>query len=364
MRVAIFHDYFGAIGGGERLVLILARELGADIITSDVNRESIHCMGFDDVRVISLGNVIQTPPFKQIHASFKFALSRFPEYDFFIFSGNWAHYASRNHHPNMWYCHTPVRFFYDLKAYFIKNQKTPVHRIVAKIWISLHSWFDGRSVRRIDRIVTNSENTKKRIAIFYHRDAMVIYPPVDAKKFRYSNETAYWLSVNRLYPEKRIPLQIEVFRRLPDEHLKIVGGYSPGDHAAKNLGYLAHLPVNVELLGSVSDEELIDLYSRCKGLICTAMDEDFGMTPLEAMAAGKPVVAPREGGFLESVVDTMTGRLVEATPEGIIEGIREISERDGEYFRDACRERAEQFDIPVFAGRIREAIRDTQDRQN
>jgi glycosyltransferase involved in cell wall biosynthesis len=197
--------------------------------------------------------------------------------------------------------------------------------------------------------------------MFYHRDAMVIYPPVDAKKYRYSEETAYWLSVNRLYPEKRIPLQIEVFRQLPGEQLKIVGGYSQGDHAAKNLGYLAHLPENVEILGSVSDEELIDLYARCKGLICTAMDEDFGMTPLEAMASGKPVVAVQEGGFLESVLDNVTGKLVTATSEGIIEGMQEISERGGEFYRDACRKRAEQFDIPVFSRKIKEAIREVCD---
>jgi glycosyltransferase involved in cell wall biosynthesis len=360
MKIAIFHDYFGAIGGGERLVLTLARELNADIITTDINRNSVHQMGFDDVRVLSLGTVIHVAPFKQIHASFRFAFSRFPEYDFYIFSGNWAHYASRHHKPNFWYCHTPVRAFYDLKAYVIKNQKSPVHRFIARIWISLHSWFDARSVRRVDRIVTNSENTKKRIATFYHRDALVIYPPVNVKKYRHSDETVYWLSVNRLYPEKRIPLQIEVFRRLPDEQLKIAGGYSPGDHAAKNLGYLAHLPMNVEILGSVSDDELISLYARCKGIICTAMDEDFGMTPLEAMAAGKPVVAIQEGGFLESVVDEVTGRLVEATPEGIIGGMQEISERGGDYYRDACRKRAEQFDVPVFAGKIREVIRDVR----
>jgi len=361
VRIAIFHDYFGAIGGGERLVLILARELNADIITTDVDRKSIHQLGFDDITIHSLGKNIHIAPFKQIHASFRFAFSRFPAYDFYIFSGNWAHYASRHHKPNLWYCHTPVRAFYDLKSYVLKNQKSTVRRIVANIWISLHSWFDGRSVRRINRIVTNSENTKKRISMFYHRDAMVIYPPVDAKKYRYLEETAYWLSVNRLYPEKRIPLQIEVFRQLPGEQLKIVGGYSQGDHAAKNLGYLAHLPENVEILGSVSDEELIDLYARCKGLICTAMDEDFGMTPLEAMASGKPVVAVQEGGFLESVLDNVTGKLVTATSEGIIEGMQEISERGGEFYRDACRKRAEQFDIPVFSRKIKEAIREVCD---
>jgi len=357
MKIAIFHDYFGAIGGGERLVLLLARELDADVITTDVNREAIKQLGFEDVRVISLGKVFHVAPFKQIHASLKFSFSSFPNYDFYIFSGNWAHYASRSHMPNLWYCHTPVRAFYDLKGYVLKNQKSTIHQLIARIWITVHSWFDQRSVHCIDRIVTNSENTKQRIANFYHRDALVIYPPVNVKKYRHSEDTSYWLSVNRFYPEKRIPLQIEAFRRLPDERLKIVGGYSKGDHAEKNLGYLTHLPKNVEILGTIPDEELIDLYAHCTGLICTAMDEDFGMTPLEAMAAGKPVVAVREGGFLESVVDTVTGRLVDATPEGIISGMQEISGRGGEYYRSACTQRAEEFDVTVFMGKIHEVIR-------
>jgi glycosyltransferase involved in cell wall biosynthesis len=364
MKVAIFHDYFGAIGGGERLVLTLARELNADVITTDINRDSIHRMGFDDVRMISLGNVVNVAPFKQIHASLKFSLSRFPGYDFYIFSGNWAHYASRRHKPNFWYCHTPVRAFYDLKEYVLKNQKSPVHRFIARIWIELHSRFDTKSIQYVDRIVTNSENTRRRIATFYHRDSLVVYPPVNAKKYRYSDETAYWLSVNRLYPEKRIPLQIEVFRRLPGEQLMIAGGYSQGDHAAKNLGYLLQIPDNVKVLGSVSDDELINLYARCKGLICTAMDEDFGMTPIEAMAAGKPVVAVQEGGFLESVVDKVTGRLVLATPEEIIKGMQEITERGGIYYRDACLERAQQFDVPVFIGKIRSVILDVSAEQH
>jgi len=222
----------------------------------------------------------------------------------------------------------------------------------------LHSRLDGRSVRHVNRIVTNSENTRKRIDAFYHRDATVVHPPVDVSRYYHSPEESFWLSVNRLYPEKRIPLQIETFSRLPQEKLRIVGGYSKGDHAERNLAYLSNLPPNIELCGSVTDENLTDLYARCKGLICTAMDEDFGMTPLEAMAAGKPVVAVREGGFLESVVDGITGYLVSANPEGIIEGMQKISQHGGATYRDACRTRAEQFDVPAFAGKIREVMED------
>ncbi len=100
MKIAIFHDYIGTIGGGEKLVLTLARGLGADVITTDVDEDSVKKMGFEDVKIISLGETIKMPPLKQISVSLRFALCDFSKkYDFFIFSGNWAHYAARRHKP-------------------------------------------------------------------------------------------------------------------------------------------------------------------------------------------------------------------------------------------------------------------------
>jgi len=113
-------------------------------------------------------------------------------YDFFIFSGNWAHYAARKHRPNLWYCHTPVRVFYDLKKDMISRQTNALLKFAASTWIECHKRFDQRSVQHIDRIVANSLNV-----------------------------------------QKRIDLQFEAFRRLPQEKLVIVGGYARGDHAAK-----------------------------------------------------------------------------------------------------------------------------------
>jgi len=356
MRIAVFHDYIGAIGGGEKLVLALARGLGADLITTDINKESVSKLGFDDVKIISIGRTPKIAPFKQIYASVLFASCKFPKYDFYIFSGNWAHYAARKHKPNLWYCHTPVRAFYDLREYTLANQKSPMHRAIARAWISIHSTFDLRTLKDINCIATNSINTGKRIKKYYGRDARIIYPPIPVNQFRSSDFGDYWLSVNRLYPEKRIPLQIEAFRKIPGERLKIAGWYSEGDHAKGKLGYLDHLPENVELLGSVSEEELVRLYAGCKGFICTAMDEDFGMTPVEAMASGKPVVAVREGGYMESVVDGVTGRLVEPTVASITGAVEEISRNGCAAYRAACLERARSFDESIFLDLIKNEI--------
>ena len=358
LKVAVFVDYIGAIGGAERVALTMARALEGDVITTDVNLESIKKLGFQDLRIKSLGKTVGMPPLKQISTSASFARCDFSdEYDFYVFSGNWCHYAAKKHKPNLWYCHTPVRAFYDLSGAVISRQPNPVIRGMAALWIKLHRRYDKQSVESVDRIVVNSENVQRRVMAAYGRSSTLIYPPVDLQKFCFVESGEFWLSVNRIYPEKRIDLQFQAFRALPEERLLVVGGYSKGDHAAKYYKQLVEMiPDNVEMLGEISEEELTDLYARCKGLICTAMDEDFGLTPVEAMASGKPVIAVKEGGFLESVIDGVTGRLVEPEADRIAEAVREISERGGLHFRDVCRDRAKLFSKDTFIKLIKDEI--------
>ena len=356
MRVVIFHDYFGAIGGGEKTVLTLARALNADVVTTDINWDTIEKMGFMDVKFISLGETVKIPPLKQISASVKFAKCDFyDKYDFFIFSGNWVHFAAKKHKPNLLYCHTPVRAFYDLYETFLKRQSF-ITGLLFRMWVTVHKPICEHYMKHVDKIVVNSINTQSRIKRYLHRDAEVIYPPIDITKYKFKEFGEFWLSVNRLYPEKRVELQIEAFRHMPEEKLIIVGGFAEGDLALKYAEKIEHnLPKKVELRGEVTEEELIDLYARCKGYITTAMDEDFGMTPIEAMAAGKPVIAVKEGGYLESVIDGVTGMLVEVDVESIVKAVGIISKTPGEY-KDACLERARMFEESIFIKRMKEVI--------
>ncbi len=348
-KVAIFHDYFSSIGGGEKLVLTLARHLGADVITTEVNRSLIARMGFDDVHIISLGPPVQVMPFKQIQATLQFAFCDFRgRYDFYIFSGNWAHHASNKHRPNLYYCHTPVRAFYDQRDRMIASRRNPLEKIGFALWSSIHSHFDRRSVRRIDRIAANSENTARRAEKYYGRGARVIYPPCDTARFASGGDEGFWLSVNRLYPEKRIEVQLEAFARMPAERLLIVGNCGSGDHSRDYARRLrARLPPNVTMESDLPEDKLIDYYSRCRGVISTAADEDFGMTALEAMASGKPVIAPREGGYVESVLDGTTGILIDCNPDALAGAVQAISQ-DPSMYKDACIARAKQFDVSVF----------------
>lgn len=365
MKVAVFVDYIGAIGGGERVALMLARALKADVITTDVELQSIRKLGFEDVDVVSLGSTIKVPPLKQISASFMFARCDFSgEYDFFIFTGNWSHYAARRHKPNLWYCYSPARLFYDQRYEVISRQPNRILKWLAALWISSHRWFDQRSVRHLERIVAISSNVQERVQKYYGRSSFVIYPPVEVDRFRFEECGDFWLSVNRVYPEKRIDLQFRAFEELPEERLVVVGGYSEGDHAGEYCRKLVEeIPDNVEMRGEVSDEELIDLYARCKGLICTARDEDFGLTPVEAMASGKPVVAVKEGGFVESIVDNVTGKLVEPMVEDIVEAVSQISESGCAGYSDVCRARAAIFDKDIFIDGFKSEIEDVIKRE-
>lgn len=356
MRSAIFHDYFSSIGGGEKVASALSQCLSADIITTDHREaETVVTKG---TTIISIGRIIQIPFLKQMSAAWRFRRVNLSDsYELFVFSGNWASRASLIHHPNIWYCHTPVRVLYDLLDSFEKRLPFFI-RPIYRLWAHYERIVDRRAVSHVDIIVTNSYNTAARIRQYYGREAKVIYPPVDLDRFKYLESGLFWLSVNRLYPEKRVELQIEAFRHLPEESLIIVGGSGSGDHAVRYASIIRkNLPNNVKILGQVSQDELRILYGTCRGLLCTAMEEDFGITPLEAMASGKPVIAVNEGGLRETVIDGKTGLLIDATVPAIIEAIRIVGE-DPVRYREECVSQAKRFGgVDRFCKEIRDLIK-------
>jgi len=358
MRVAIFHDFFPFIGGGERLVLTLARAWNATVYTTEVHPPSVERLGFGDVRIVSLGSLIPRPPLKQIHASIRFAMARV-DADAYVVSGHWAIYAARHNHPNVLYSYTPARPFYDMRESLLRKQRSPIHRAIARAWVDLHGAADRLAWTQVDRVVAVSERIRQRIHVQLGRDSRVVYPPTDVSRFRFEALDDFWLSVNRLYPDKRLEIQFEAFRRLPRERLVIVGGYSHyrSDNASEYVERLRP-PPNVELRGEVSESELIRLYARCRGLLCTARDEDFGMTPVEAMASGKVVLAVDDGGYRESVVQGETGVLLPPDPAMFASTISSLTTADLERRVEACRRRAMKFDVAHFLHGMEEALRE------
>lgn len=357
MKTLILHDYLDNIGGGEKLMLTLAREIGADIATLDYNEKVVEGMGFKDVNVMGFGRTSNIPPLKQVIASVRHWLSDFTkDYDYFIFSGNWSRYSAAKHHPNMWYCYTPVRAFY-VDADKIRERLNFPSNCVFDAWVKLHSIADKRLISHVDKTITISQTIRARTKRIYGVDSKVIYPGIDTQKYRYVENGDFWLSVNRLYPEKRVDLQVDAFRRMPDEKLVIVGGNLEGDHSSQYMRRLIEeKPDNVTFMGRIGEDELTNLYNRCRGFICTAVDEDFGMTPVEAMAAGKPVIATREGGYLETVLEGETGTFIDPDPAKLADAVNAIRDNP-KSFRQACERRAQWFDAKVFAQAMKREIK-------
>ncbi len=357
MRIAIFHNFLDNIGGAERVGLTLARELNADVYSTNIDQEKIVKMGFSDVKTISIGKVPVNPPFRQQIATQKFRRVNLKgKYDFFIIDGDWAWSAAVNNKPNLCYVHSPTRELWDLYEY--TREKIPWYtRHFFDLWTSFNRRLVMKYSNNIKIMACNSENTRNRIKKYLGRDATVIHPPIETSKFHYVKNGDFWLSVNRLINHKRVDLQLKAFEKMPDERLVVVGCYESSDHWKEYKKYIEDIkPSNVELIHQVEFEKLVDLYANCKGFITTAHDEDFGMTPVEAMASGKPVIAPKEGGYVESIVDGETGFLIEEIDEGkIILAVRDLGENPESYKR-ACLNQAEKFTTEIFTGKIRNLI--------
>ena len=358
MKIAIFHNYMDNIGGAEKVGLTLAKELKADFYSTLVDKEKIKKMGFKNINVKSIGRIPINAPLKQQLALYKFKkLNLKDKYDYFIIDGDWAISGAVKNKPNLWYVHSPIREIWDLHKYTREKLVAPWKRSIFDLWVKYNRYLNRKYVKHVNKIVCNSLNTKKRVKRYLKRDSIVIYPPINTSKFHYKKTGDYWLSVNRLIAHKRVDLQVKAFIRLPKEKLIIVGCYEKSKHFIEYMRYIKKIiPKNIKILSWIEEKELIDLYANCKGFITTSREEDFGMTPVEAMASGKPVIAPNEGGYMETIVNGVTGKLIDnINVEKLVEAIQEIGENPKQY-KNACLRQAKKFDTKVFIKKIKEQI--------
>ncbi len=356
LKLLIFHDSFDVYGGAERVVSVLAKAFDAHIVTTNINSQIIEDLGIDKTKIHELGRVDNRPPVGPVRLSFLFRRAHFPGFERYLLSGSWSLYASYNHKPNIFYCHTPCRVFYDLKEYNIRCQTNFAKKTVAWGWTTFHGRWDQRAIGQVDTIVANSKNVQQRIAKYYGRESTVVYPPVSTNQYQTKEYANFWLSVNRLFPEKRVDLQIETFRHLSDENLLIVGGFSARDKSLERYHKLfAETPRNVTILGTVPEARLRELYATCKGVVYTPMEEDFGLVPIEAQASGKAVIGVNEGGLRETVIDGVTGFLVNPDPASMRIAIQRVSE-EPELYEEACKTNASRFDEKEFVKKMQQSL--------
>lgn len=356
MKIAIFQNFLDNIGGAEVVGLTMARELGADIYTTNIDREKITSMGFADVNIYSIGKVPVEAPFRQQLVLWRFRLLDLKDkYDFFIINGDWAVSAAINNKPNLWYVNATIREIWDMNEYVRQNLVNHFKRPIFDLWVAYNRCLNRKHVNNIDSIFSNSTFTKERVKKYLNRESEIAYPPTQTKKFYYKKTGDYWLSVNRLIKYKRVDMQIRAFAKMPDEKLIILGPYEKSETSKSYADFIKKIkPKNVTLINHAeSFEELTNYYANCKGFITTCQMEDFGMTSIEAMASGKPVIAPNEGGYKETIINRKTGILIEDINEDkIVEAIKIIG-KNPEAYKNACIEQAQKFDVKILIDKIK-----------
>jgi glycosyltransferase involved in cell wall biosynthesis len=249
------------------------------------------------------------------------------------------------------YCHTPVRFAWDLQHQYLAKSgwNWGLKSVMARMVLHYVRSWDARSSMGVDVFVTNSNFVGSRIEKFYRRKSLTVYPPVDVERFTPSaRKEDFYLTVSRLVPYKRIDLIIKAFNQLPDRRL-IVVGEGPEMEELKALA-----GPNIRLVGHQSEERLRQ-YMRLARAFVFAAEEDFGIVPVEAQAAGTPVIAYGRGGVMESIVSGVTGIFfAEQKPESLIAAVGEFESR--EWDSDAIRRNAERFSAQRFRRQIRAVV--------
>jgi glycosyltransferase involved in cell wall biosynthesis len=355
MRVALTTDWLDTFGGGERVLYELHRMFpDAPVYTTVQRPEALppHLRRMD----VRTSFIQRLPWVRRSHMAFlplmpaAFEAFDLSGYDLVITTSSACAKGviTPERTVNLCYCHTPCRYIWDLYEDYTRGH--PARPLIAPVARWLRRW-DRRSSDRVTHFVANSREVADRIRRHYGRGSEVVPPPVDVGRIlptgRDPEDT--YLVVSRLVRYKRVDLAVAAATRL--RRRLVVVGRGPELERLKRIA-----GPTVEFRGALSDAEVADLYGRCRALLFPGL-EDFGIVPVEAQAAGRPVIAFGRGGALDTVVDGETGLFFgEQSVEGLEEAILRFEA--AEWNADACRRNAERFDAALFRRRMRRVIRE------
>ena len=355
MRVALVHDHLVQDGGAERVLRELQAVFpGAPTFTLLYDPKRMGgAFGDQDIRT----SFLQDIPFAR--RRYQWFLPLMPsateaydlsEFDAVISSSSAfaKGIITKPGTVHLCYCHTPTRYLWSDTHSYIQDLRVPgaIKKFLPPILSRLRVW-DRMAAGRVDHFIANSKTVADRIRKYYERDSSVIYPPVDTENFSVGTPSDYYLAGGRLVSYKRFDLIVDAFNRTGLK-LKIYGDGPLHDdlvRVAKS---------NIEFVGRVNDVEKAKLYQGALAFI-NPQEEDFGITAIEAMASGRPVIAYRRGGATETVIEGVTGEFFdEQSWEELASTIIRFNPKA--YDPARIRAHAETFDRKIFRARIAEAV--------
>jgi glycosyltransferase involved in cell wall biosynthesis len=362
MKVAIVHDYLISFGGAERVLLAL-HEIYPDapiyVLIDRKEKLGFFADKFKNIKIVQtwFGRL---PLADKLISPLRFLIPMIwdsfdlSNYDLIISSASWAvtkGFNKKSGAKEICYCHTPPRFLY---GYNSSRKFTGILGKLVKVYGKIINGFmrqyDFGRAQKVDYFIANSNEVKRRISEFYHKDSTVIYPPVDIGGFDQLkiNKGNFYLAGGRLTAAKNFDLIIKTFNKLGLPLL--VYGTGPSENDLRSIA-----KENVKFLGSLEDGEIKKLYGNCKAYIVAEESEDFGITPVEAMSQGTPVIAYKGGGYLETIIEGKTGIFFDKlTVENLSSAVRKMEKV--KFNSEDSVDQAKKFSSSQFKKEITEFI--------
>ena len=363
MKVAIVHDYIAKVGGAQNVLKIIHQIYpDAPVYTLLYDKEKSRGEFEDGYKIIP-SSLQRFPRFLRNRS--KLLLTHFPraieefdlsDYDVVISSSNsYAHgVITRPDTLHISYCYSPMRFAWDWHAEYLAENNLDrgyISIAVRNILKGLRQW-DYLAAQRVDRWVAISKTVQQRIKKYYRADSDIIFPPANIKNLLTAQDKPgdYYLIVSHLTPYKKIDLAVEAFNRSGKK--LIIAGEGPDRARLEKL----NSNKNTEFLGYVSNKQYEELLLNCRAFIFPG-EEDFGLTPIEAMASGKGVIAFNKGGVTETVISGKTGFFFDEVNSDSLNQAIETFEKNSHLISAAsCRQQAESFSTEHFIKTFRSYV--------